>query len=81
MTWIVIVSAALFALVVFRRPLKKLCGLCLRSGLWLGGLWLAKGILPMVGIHLGVNLLNGLVLGVLGLPGLGLLLMTQWLLR
>ena len=34
-----------------------------------------------VGIKLGVNLVNALILGVLGAPGFGLLLMLQWVLR
>jgi len=32
----------------------------------------------LVGLHLGVNLVNALVLGVLGVPGFGLLLMLNW---
>ncbi|MCD7757114.1 MAG: pro-sigmaK processing inhibitor BofA family protein [Clostridiales bacterium] len=34
----------------------------------------------LLGLHLGVNLCNALVIGVLGAPGLGLLLMLNWLL-
>ena len=32
----------------------------------------------VLGVTLGVNLLNGLVLGALGPPGFALLLLTQW---
>ena len=35
----------------------------------------------LLGVRLGVNLVNALVLGLLGLPGFGLLLMLQWVLR
>ena len=35
----------------------------------------------VTGITLGLNLWNALVVGVLGLPGLVLLLLTQWVLR
>ncbi|MEM5781420.1 MAG: pro-sigmaK processing inhibitor BofA family protein [Lawsonibacter sp.] len=35
----------------------------------------------LLGISLGVNLVNALVLGLLGIPGFGLLLMLQWALR
>ena len=34
-----------------------------------------------LGLSLGVNLVNALVLGLLGVPGFGLLLMLQWALR
>ena len=59
--------------------------------------WLALGLLllaglallrrplgqvsPLIGVSLGVNPVNALVLGVLGAPGFGLLLMLQWALR
>ena len=32
----------------------------------------------MLGLSLGVNLFNALVLGLLGIPGFGLLLMMNW---
>ena len=32
-----------------------------------------------VGVQLGFNLINGLVIGILGLPGLVLLLLLRWL--
>ena len=37
-----------------------------------------RGVGTLLGVNLGVNLLNGLVLGALGLPGFALLLMAQW---
>ena len=63
-------GAAVLALVLFR--------LAVRSGLGLVFLWLFQSMGPLVGVHLGVNLLNGLVLGLLGAPGFALLLMAQW---
>ena len=52
-----------------------------RSALWLGVLTAAEqtGVLSALG--LGANLANAAVLGVLGLPGFGLLLAAPWLLR
>lgn len=81
MKWVLMAVGGLLALILFRRPLRKLGGLALRSGLWLGFLWLFRGVGALVGVTLGVNLLNALTLGVLGVPGLALLMMTQWLLR
>lgn len=65
-------------LILGRRPLAALGRLAVRSGLGLVFLWLFQGIGALLGVTLGVNLLNGLVLGILGLPGLGLLLLAQW---
>lgn len=70
--------AALFALLTLRRPLGALLRLAARSGA--GCCFLAVlgklGLLP----GLGATWFNALVLGVLGVPGFGLLLMLRWLL-
>lgn len=76
-----IVLGVLVLLVLLRRPLGRLGRLAARSGLWLGFLWLFKSVAPLVGVSLGVNLFNALVLGVLGVPGLALLMMAQWVIR
>ena len=52
-----------------------------RAGLGLGVLGLFSGFWESIGVSLGVNLVNGLLLGVLGAPGFGLLLMLNWLVR
>ena len=80
-TWWVAAAAAVLVLALCRRPLGALCRLAARSGLGLVFLWLFQGIGGLLGVRLGVNLFNGLVLGVLGLPGFALLLMTQWALQ
>lgn len=66
--------AAAAALVLLRRPLAVLVRLGVR---WVGGL-AALAVLQPLGLSLGVNFINALVLGVLGVPGLGLLLLVQW---
>ena len=66
---------------IFRSPLRlavKVLGNTLLGFLALWGLNLTTAI---TGITLGLNLWNALVVGVLGLPGLVLLLLTQWVLR
>lgn len=70
--------AALLVLVLLRRPLSALGRLVLRSGAGMVFLWLFQGIGPLLGIQLGVNLLNGVVLGILGVPGLALLMLVRW---
>lgn len=76
-----IVSGVLLLLILLRRPLGRLGRLAFRSGVGLAFLWMIKGVAPLVGVHLGVNLLNAAVLGVLGVPGFALLMMIQWVLR
>lgn len=79
MKYALIGAAALALAVLLRRPLGWLGRLAARSGLSLAVLWLLRGLGGVLGISLGVNLLNALVLGLLGGPGLALLLMVQWL--
>lgn len=69
------------ALLVLRRPAARLLRLALRSSVGLAALALFSQIGQFIGVRLGVNLVNALVLGLLGLPGFGLLLMFQWVLR
>lgn len=71
-------AVAAVALALCRRPLAALGRLGVRSGLGLVFLWLFRGVGTLLGVQLGVNLLNGLVLGALGVPGFALLLMAQW---
>ncbi len=73
-----LLCAALFLL---RWPLVQLVRLILRSSVGLAALALFAQVGQLLGISLGVNLVNALVLGLLGVPGFGLLLMLQWVLR
>ncbi|MBM6926209.1 pro-sigmaK processing inhibitor BofA family protein, partial [Pseudoflavonifractor phocaeensis] len=44
----------------------------------LGVLYVLSGVGGLVGLRLGVNLVNALVLGLLGVPGFGLLAALSW---
>lgn len=68
-------------LLLFRRPLSRLTGLLARTALGAAALALFSHVGPLIGVQLGVNLFNALVLGLLGVPGFALLLMLQWVFR
>lgn len=70
-----LLCAALFLL---RRPAARLLRLLVRSSVGLAALALFSQIGGSLGVTLGVNWANALVLGLLGAPGFGLLLMVQW---
>ena len=84
MSVIEIVSLALVGLfllvAVVRLFLKLALRVVLNSALGLGVLWLLNSTAPVTGLTLGVNWFNALTVGVLGLPGLGLLLLVKWVL-
>ena len=69
------------AMAALGKPIKSLLRLLGRTGVGLAVLWLFGKIGGLIGVTLGVNLFNALVLGVLGAPGFGLLLMLSWALR
>lgn len=65
---------------LFRRPLKLALRVVVNGALGLGALWLLNSAAPVTGLTLGLNWFNALTVGVLGLPGLGLLLLVKWVL-
>ncbi len=79
--WLAVVLLALSILALLHRPLGRLLRLAARSAVGLAVLALFSQVGQFIGVSLGVNLVNALILGVLGVPGFGLLLMLQWVLR
>lgn len=76
--WVLVGLVVVAALVMLRAPLKYLGKLCLRTLCSLLALFCLSPLGAMAGITLGVNLANALVIGLLGIPGFGLLLMLNW---
>ena len=79
--WLAVALLALSILALLPRPLGRLLRLAARSAVGLAVLALFSQVGQFIGVSLGVNLVNALILGVLGVPGFGLLLMLQWVLR
>ena len=77
------VAAAIFVLwlllKVFRGPLKLLFKLLINTGLGFVTLFLMNFFGDFVGITLGFNWVNALVIGVFGFPGVVLLLLIKYL--
>ena len=65
---------------IFRTPLKLAVRLLGNTALGFIALWVANLAAPMTGLALGLNLWNALIIAVLGIPGLILLLLAQWVL-
>ncbi|NCE65250.1 transcriptional regulator [Pseudoflavonifractor sp. 524-17] len=71
---------ALLVLLAMGKTVRRLLRLLGRTGVGLAGLALFSQAGGFLGISLGVNLFNALILGLLGLPGFGLLLLMNWML-
>lgn len=69
------------ALILLRKPLRWLLRLAGRTLVGLVGLFAFSQVGGLIGVTLGVNLINALVVALLGVPGFGLLLMANWALQ
>lgn len=76
--WLAAGGLGLALVILLRKPLASLWRLVFRSGVGMCCLWLFNQVGSVLGISLGVNLYSGLVLGMLGVPGFGLLLLVRW---
>ncbi|MBR2484500.1 MAG: pro-sigmaK processing inhibitor BofA family protein [Oscillospiraceae bacterium] len=65
---------------IFAKPLGLTLKLLLNTLAGFFALFLFHMLEPLTGIHLGLNLFNASVLGVLGFPGFVLLLLLKWVL-
>ncbi len=79
--WLLGITFALIGVLLVREPVLALLRLSVRTGIGLFCLRLLSPLGIFFGGALGVNLLNALTLGTLGLPGLGLLFLLKWTLR
>ena len=75
----VCLAAGAAGLFLLRRQIGALGKLLARSALGMALLWLFNLAAGPAGLHVGLNFLTGLAVGLLGLPGLGMLLLLQCL--
>ena len=76
--WIVGGLILILLLAALRRPLEWLVRLAARTGVGLAALWALSGVGGLVGLHRRSIWSALQLLGVLGVPGFGLLLMLNW---
>lgn len=65
---------------LFAAPLKLALKVAFNSALGFGALWLMNLTTSVTGLSLGLSWFNAIVIGILGVPGFGLLLLVQWVL-
>ncbi|MBR3569965.1 MAG: pro-sigmaK processing inhibitor BofA family protein [Oscillibacter sp.] len=77
-------AIAIFLLValarIFTAPLRLILTLAVNTVSGLIALWLVNLFAPVTGLYIGLNVVNGLIVGVFGLPGLVLLVLLKWVL-
>ena len=75
---IALLFLALVAFKVFSTPLRLVLKVAANTALGFLALIALDLFSPFLGLHIGVNLVNALIVGILGLPGLALLVLLQW---
>ncbi len=65
---------------IFSAPIRLALKVLGNTLLGFLALWAVNLTAGVTGIALGLNLMNALVIGILGLPGFVLLLLVQWVL-
>ena len=65
---------------IFSAPIRLALKVLGNTLLGFLALWTVNLTAGVTGIALGLNLMNALVIGILGLPGFVLLLLVQWVL-
>ena len=73
------VVVVLLAVLIFTKPIRVIFKLLLNTALGFVALILINRFGADLGIVLGVNWVNAAVVGILGLPGLALLLVLRWM--
>lgn len=75
-----IAFTALAVLRLVSGPLRLALRVLVNTALGFGAVWLLNLTTAVTGLHLGLNLFNALTIGILGLPGFGLLVLLRWVL-
>ena len=75
---LVLLFLAVAVVRLFSAPLKLALRLAVNAVLGFGAMWLLNLTTAVTGLSLGLNLFNGLVVGILGIPGFLLLLLVKW---
>ena len=79
--WMMIAGMGFVAILFFNRQIKVLFNLVKNAVIGVLGILACNMLLAPMGVAIGVNFLTVFVVGVLGIPGLLLLYLTQWMVQ
>lgn len=77
LSWLALGLGGLILLRILAEPARYLALLLMRTALGYLVLWALNWIGLLAGFHLPLNPVTGMVVGVLGLPGLGAIIVLQ----
>lgn len=68
-----------FFLAVLLKPVRSLFLLLLRSAIGWAWLYISNMVLALIHIPIGINIASASIVGILGVPGWILLVLTKWI--
>ena len=74
---VISVIAFIVVFVSFIKPVKSLFRFIINSIMGAGAIIVSNFLLEGIGISLGINVMNAFIVGILGLPGLGALILIN----
>ena len=74
---VISVIAFIVVFVSFIKPVKSLFKFIINSIMGAGAIIVSNFLLEGIGISLGINVMNAFIVGILGLPGLGALILIN----
>lgn len=76
---IIVAILALPLLIILRKPIKIVLKLVLNTVAGFIALFVLNWLGSFIGITMAINWINAVIVGVLGVPGVALILLLQWL--
>ncbi len=76
---VIIAILALVVVVILRKPLKIVLKLALNTVIGFFALFVVNWLGAYIGVTVAVNWINAVIVGVLGVPGVALILLLKWL--
>ena len=76
---VIVAALVLLFLFILSKPLRLVLKIALNTGLGFVALIIINLIGEQIGVSLGVNWVNAVVVGVLGIPGVALLFFIKWM--
>lgn len=76
---VIVIALVVLAVFILTKPLRKLLKLVLNTVLGYITLFIVNYFGAYIGVQVGVNLLNAIIVGILGVPGVAVLFFIRWM--
>ncbi|MGX8698814.1 MAG: pro-sigmaK processing inhibitor BofA family protein [bacterium] len=76
---VILVAVIVLAVFILTKPLRKLVKLGINTALGYVTLAVVNYLGSFIGVQIGVNLLNAIIVGILGVPGVAVLFFVRWM--